>query len=159
MAVRKGCARSTGKAPLSALEALLRGAGEEPRLEGPEDDLDPAGRALPEEAIYWAQKELCGPKCKRVWPGCSAGQEPQEQGCDRRTRTGQQEGLPESVWRQQFPGERTTMTFGSHPRVSKGATRQLILGKTCVMVTAPGSVVSDDFQEPLSRKDKKHQQQ
>lgn len=51
------------------------------------------------------------------------------------------------------------MTFGSHPRVSKGATRQLILGKTCVMVTAPGSVVSDDFQKPLSRKDKKHQQQ
>ena len=58
-----------------------------------------------------------------------------------------------------IPGERTTMTFRSHPRVSKGATRQMILGKTCVMVTAPGSMVSDDFQEPLSRKDKKHHQQ
>lgn len=118
---------------------------------------DPASRALPEEAAYWAQKELCGPKGKRVQPGCSVGQEPQEQGCDRLTGTGQQEGLPESVWRQRFPGERTTMTFRSHPRVSKGATRQLILGKTCVMVTAPGSVVSGDFQEPLSRKDKKQQ--
>lgn len=156
MAVRKGCARSTGGAPLCALEALHRGAGEEPRPEGPEDDLDPAGRALLEEAIYWP-RELCGPKCKRVWPGCSAGQEPQEQGCDRRTGTGQQEGLPESVWRQQFPGERTTMTF-EVIQGFKGATWQLILGKTCVMVTAPGSVVSDDFQ-PLSRKDKKHHQQ
>lgn len=60
MAVRKGCARSTGGAPLCALEALHRGAGEEPRLEGPEDDLDPAGRALLEEAIYWPRRSYVG---------------------------------------------------------------------------------------------------
>ena len=87
MAVRKGCARSIGGAPLSSLEAPHRGAGEEPRLERPEDDLDPAGRALPEEAAYWAQRELRGPRCKQVWPGCSTGQEPQEQGYDRLTGT------------------------------------------------------------------------
>ena len=80
MAVRKGCARNIGGAPLSSLEAPHRGAGEEPRLEGLEDDLDPAGRALLEEAAYWAQQELRGPRWKQVWPGCSAGQEPQEQG-------------------------------------------------------------------------------
>lgn len=145
MAVRKGCARSTGGAPLCALEALHRGAGEEPRLEGPEDDLDPAGRALLEEAIYWAQKGYVGQSVSGSGESCSAGQEPQEQGVT--DGPGQvNQGLLSLYGDSNFQ-ERTTMTFGSHPRVSKGATRQLILGKTCVMVTAPGSVVSDDFQK------------
>ena len=66
MAVRKvctPCARSTaGGAPLSSSEALHRGVGEEPRLEGPEEDLGSSkqgtaagSRVLGPEGAMWAK--------------------------------------------------------------------------------------------------------
>lgn len=82
MAVRKvctPCARSTaGGAPLSSLEALHRGVGEEPRLEGPEEDLGSSG--------HCRRKPRTGPRRSYVGQGVSGSSQVAQRGRSLRSK-------------------------------------------------------------------------
>ena len=101
-----------------------------------------------EEAALPARKELRGRRHERARP-C------QKQGCDRLGQVNRRKGglSPGLYGDSHLPKRGPQWHLGV-----KGIQRelqQLLPGQTCVMVTPPGSVVSDDFQEPLTKKDKK----